>query len=79
MSKSPLTGVTVSAGLLGTPGTIVPEAASLAVASDSLGCVCACAHFLIQVFVPQSIVPSRLLCSWDFPGKSTGVGSHSIL
>ena len=23
--------------------------------------------------------PTRLLCPWDFPGKSTGVGSHHLL
>ena len=23
--------------------------------------------------------PSRLLCPWDFPGKNTGVGCHSLL
>ena len=23
--------------------------------------------------------PTRLLCPWDFPGKSTGVGCHSLL
>ena len=24
-------------------------------------------------------VPARLLCSWDFPGKNTGVGCHFLL
>ena len=23
--------------------------------------------------------PTRLLCPWDFPGKSTGVGCHLML
>ena len=23
--------------------------------------------------------PTRLLCPWDFPGKTTGVGCHSLL
>ena len=23
--------------------------------------------------------PARLLCSWDFPGKNTRVGCHSLL
>ena len=23
--------------------------------------------------------PTRLLCSWDFPGKNTGVGCHCLL
>ena len=28
---------------------------------------------------PHGLQPSRLLCPWDFPGKSTGVGCHSLL
>ena len=27
---------------------------------------------------PHGLQPPRLLCPWDFPGKSTGVGIHSI-
>ena len=28
---------------------------------------------------PHGLLPSRLLCPWDFPGKSTGVGCHCLL
>ena len=28
---------------------------------------------------PHGLQPSRLLCLWDFPRKSTGVGCHSLL
>ena len=28
---------------------------------------------------PHGLQPTRLLCPWDFPGKSTGVGYHYIL
>ena len=28
---------------------------------------------------PQGLQPSRLLCLWDFPGKSTGLGCHCLL
>ena len=28
---------------------------------------------------PHGLQPSRLLCLWDFPGKSTGVGCHYLL
>ena len=28
---------------------------------------------------PHRLWPARLLCPWDSPGKSTGVGSHSHL
>ena len=29
--------------------------------------------------LPHGLWPSRLLCSWDFPGKNTGVGCHFFL
>ena len=28
---------------------------------------------------PYGLQPTRLLCPWDFPGKSTGVGCHCLL
>ena len=28
---------------------------------------------------PHGLKPARLLCHWDFPGKSTGVGCHFLL
>ena len=28
---------------------------------------------------PCGLKPTRLLCPWDFPGKSTGVGCHCLL
>ena len=28
--------------------------------------------------LPHGPSPSRLLCPWDFPGKHTGRGSHSL-
>ena len=28
---------------------------------------------------PHGLQPTRLLCPWDFPGKSTGVGCHWLL
>ena len=27
---------------------------------------------------PRGLQPARLLCPWDFPGKSTGVGCHCL-
>ena len=41
------------------------KSASLLVMSDSLW--------------PQGLLPTRLLCPWDSPGKNTGVGCHSFL
>ena len=28
---------------------------------------------------PHRLQPTRLLCPWDFPGQSTGVGCHCLL
>ena len=28
---------------------------------------------------PHGLQPTRLLCPWDFPGKSTGEGCHCLL
>ena len=28
---------------------------------------------------PHGLQPTRLFCPWDFPGKNTGVGCHSLL
>ena len=28
---------------------------------------------------PHGLQPTRLLCPWDFPGKSTGLGCHHLL
>ena len=33
----------------------------------------------VWLFQPHGLQPSRLLCPWDFPGKSTGVGCHCLL
>ena len=28
---------------------------------------------------PHELLPTGLLCPWDFPGKNTGVGCHFLL
>ena len=28
---------------------------------------------------PHGLQPARFLCPWNFPGKNTGVGCHSLL
>ena len=33
----------------------------------------------VQLFTTHGLQPTRLLCPWDFPGKSTGVGCHCLL
>ena len=46
-------------------------------------CVCVCVYVLIPQSCPtlwcQGLQSARLLGPWDFPGKNTGVGSHSLL
>ena len=32
-----------------------------------------------QLLATRGLQPTRLLCPWDFPGKSTGVGCHCLL
>ena len=33
----------------------------------------------VQLFATLWTVAHQLLCSWDFPGKNTGVGCHFLL
>ena len=49
-------------------------------------CVCvrarACvllASVVSNTFRPHGLEPTRLLCSWDSPGKTIGVGCHALL
>ena len=46
-------------------------------------CVCVCVllrHSVVSdTLQPHGMWPARPLCSWDFPGKNTGVGCHSLL
>ena len=35
--------------------------------------------FVSNSLRPHGLQPTRLLCPWDFPGKSTGVGCHHLL
>ena len=33
----------------------------------------------VQLSATPWLWPARLLCPWDFPGKNTGVGCHTLL
>ena len=33
----------------------------------------------VWLLATHGLQPTRLLCPWDFPGKSTGVGCHCLL
>ena len=44
--------------------------------------VCACVFsrlVMSDALWPHGLQPARLLCPWDFPGKNTGVGRHTLL
>ena len=41
-------------------------------------CVCQSLS-CVQLLATHGLEPTRLLCPWDSPGKSTGVGCHSLL
>ena len=36
-------------------------------------------EWLSRVLPPHGLLPARLLCPWEFPGKNTGVGCHALL
>ena len=38
-----------------------------------------CCSVMSNSLQPHEVQPTRLLCLWDFPGKSTGVGCHCLL
>ena len=41
--------------------------------------VCASHSVVSDSLRPHGLQPARLLCSWDSPGKNTGVGCHDFL
>jgi len=42
-------------------------------------CLCVCVFSCSDSLWPYGLWPSRLICSWDFPGKNTGVGCRFLL
>ena len=44
------------------------------------GGVCVFSHSVVSNSLrPHGLYPTRLLCPWNFSGKNTGVGCHSLL
>ena len=48
------------------------------------GPLCLCMSVLSRSIMsnalrPHGLLPTRLLCPWDFPGKNTGVGCHFLV
>ena len=44
--------------------------------TSSMEVLCSCS---VTKSWPRGLKPTRLLCSWNFPGKNTGVGCHFLL
>ena len=40
---------------------------------------CSASSVMSNSLKPYGLQPTRLLCPWNYPGKNTGVGSHSLL
>ena len=44
---------------------------------------CSCCSLVtkscLTLLLPRGLQPTRLLCSWDFPGRNTGMGCHFLL
>ena len=47
--------------------------------SSSAHIMCVSCSVVSDSSRPHGLQPTRLLCPWDFPGKSTGVGCHCLL
>ena len=41
--------------------------------------MCVSCSVVTNSWQPRGLQPTRLLCPWDFPGKSTGMGCHFLL
>ena len=54
---------------------MLPTGASESRPADALCCTCAVVTDSLR---HQGLKPARLLRQWDFPGKDTGVDSHSL-
>ena len=44
-----------------------------------IGCVCVSHSVMFNSLRPYRLWPARLLCPWDSPGESAGVGCHALL
>ena len=42
-------------------------------------CPCVSHSVMSDSLQPHGLQPPRLLCPWNFPGKNTGMGCHSLL
>ena len=43
-----------------------------------LHCVCVSQSIMSDSLQPDALWPAKTLCLWDFLGKNTGVGCHSL-
>ena len=64
------------------PGLLTPNPKLfLHLSTVGLSSMCACSVALVvsDSLQPYGRQPTRLLCPWGSPGKSTGVGCHALL
>ena len=68
-----------------TGGLQWPESHVKALALHHVDSVCVCVCVCVGCSVMSDslglhgLQPTRFLCPWNFPGKNTGIGSHSLL
>ena len=62
---------------LSTDGHVVCFHTLAMVNSAAMNTVCVFAQSVSDSLRPHGWQPTRLLCPWDFPDKTTGVGCHS--
>ena len=58
--------------------SVVPSSLSLS-GIPLFGLLFSFAKLCRTLLRPQGLGPAKLLCLWDFPGKTTGVGCHFLL
>ena len=60
--------------------TMIIHLGSIRASGQRQGRACVLSRFShVPLFVPHGLQATRLLCPWDFPGKNTGAGCHTLL
>ena len=57
----------------------VPDRHDILVHRSATAKSCWVTSVLSDSLSPDGLLPTRLLCPWDFPGKTTGMGCHALL
>ena len=71
---------TLHLGLLSLLTARSPSQRNVQLEGPGAGCVHAQSLTCVRLFErPCGLLPTRLLCPWDFPGKDTGMDCHFLL